>query len=312
MARNQSFKNVRIVVFEQDSDLRQNIKSTLTQDTFTQTIVMSALKSAQAAIHNDEADLILTDIDNENGEICDLMRRVRHNEVGKNPFPVSIALSGNSDYANVRKVINSGFDVLLLKPFSMTTLMDRIHHLMAERSPFTVTSDYIGPDRRQRDTGRKRGRQMPLVIVPNPLKIMAAGEISPARLQHRIKATITEINERRVECHAETIADVVGRLIPNFMHHELDEAFIEDLKKLHEISNDMDQRLARSKFAPVSELCASMGTVVARILESPLTPRSRDMDLLGNLSNAIDRAFLGEKGEAPVARGISDAIRANA
>ena len=81
---------------------------------------------------------------------------------------------------------------------------------------------------------------------------------------------------------------------------------------MHEISNDMDQRLARSKFAPVSELCASMGTVVARILESPLTPRSRDMDLLGNLSNAIDRAFLGEKGEAPVARGISDAIRANA
>ena len=50
MARNQSFKNVRTVVFEQDSDLRQNIKSTLTQDSFTQTIAMSALKSVQAAM----------------------------------------------------------------------------------------------------------------------------------------------------------------------------------------------------------------------------------------------------------------------
>lgn len=312
MARKQSFKNVRIVVYEKDSDLRQNIKLALTRDTFTQTKTLSALPSAEAAMHNDEADLFLTDIDNENGEICNLMRGVRHNEVGKNPFPVSIALSGNSDYDHVRKVINSGFDVLLVKPFSLTTLMDRIHHLMAERSPFAVTSDYIGPDRRQQDTGRKMGRQIPLVIVPNPLQIMATGGISPARMQHRIEKTITEINDRRVECHAETIADVAGRLIPKFMHHELDAAFVEDLKKLHEISNDMDRRLACSKFAHVSELCAAMGTVVARIMESPLTPRSKDMDLLGNLSNAIDRAFLGQDGEAAVARGISDAIRANA
>lgn len=312
MARNQSFKNVRTVVFEEDSDLRHNIKSTLTQDSFTQTIAMSALESAQAAMHNDEADLILADIDNENGEICDLMRRVRHNEAGENPFPVSIALSGNSDYANVRKAINAGFDVLLLKPFSMTTLLDRIHHLMAERSPFAVTSDYIGPDRRQRATDRKKGRQTPLVVVPNPLKIMATGKISPAQLQHRIKRAIIEVNDRRVECHAETIADVVGRLMPKFMYHELDAAFVEDLKKLREISHDMDRRLARSKFAPVSELCASMGTVVARILESPLTPQSKDMDLLGNLSIAIDRAFLGQEGEAAVAYGISDAIRAGA
>ena len=312
MARKQSFKNVRTVLFEQDSDLRQNIKSTLTQDTFTQTTAMSALKSAQAAMHNDEADLILVDIDKENAEICDLMRRIRHNEVGKNPFPVAIAMSGDSDYTNVRKAINAGFDVLLLKPFSMSTLLDRIHHLMAERSPFAVTSDYIGPDRRQRATGRKRGRQTPMVAVPNPLKAMATGDISPARLRRRIEKTITEINDRRVECHAETITDVVGRLMPKFMHHELDAAFVEDLKKLREISRDMDRRLARSKFAPVADLCASMGSVVARILESPVTPRSKDMDLLQTLSIAIDRAFLGDEAEAALAYGISDAIRANA
>jgi len=50
MARNQSFKNVRTVVFEKDSELRQNIKSTLIQDSFTQTNAMSALKSVQAAM----------------------------------------------------------------------------------------------------------------------------------------------------------------------------------------------------------------------------------------------------------------------
>ena len=60
MARNQSFKNVRTVVFEQNSDLRQNIKSTLTQDSFTQTITMSALKSLQAAMAYGISDAIRT------------------------------------------------------------------------------------------------------------------------------------------------------------------------------------------------------------------------------------------------------------
>ena len=60
MARNQSFKNVRTVVFKQDSNLRQNIKSTLTQDSFTQTITMSALKSLQAAMAYGISDAIRT------------------------------------------------------------------------------------------------------------------------------------------------------------------------------------------------------------------------------------------------------------
>ena len=72
---------------------------------------------------------------------------------------------------------------------------------------------------------------------------MVTGGISPARLRHRIEKTITEINDRRVECHAETIADVVGRLMPKCMYHEPDAAFVEDLKKLPEISHDMDRRL---------------------------------------------------------------------
>ena len=222
MSSRKSYHNVRTVLFERDSDVRHTIKSTLLQDTFTKTLATSSLKSAQAAIFNDEADLAVVDIDNDRNEICTMMRRIRHHEIGNNPFPVTIALSGNSSYSNVRQAIDSGFDLLLLKPFSMTTLLDRIGHLVRQRAPFAVTSDYIGPDRRLNARNPKPGDQKYQVIVPNPLKIMAEGEIPPHKMQQLIKESTVEVNETCIQRHGESIPDLVGSLVgldsPTYPH----------------------------------------------------------------------------------------------
>ena len=101
MLANSTYKNVRIVLFERDSDVRQTIKAALAQDTFTQTLATSGLKTAQTAIFNDRADLMVIDIDEYRNEICKMMGKIRHNLAGGNPFPVSIALSSSSYFQNV-------------------------------------------------------------------------------------------------------------------------------------------------------------------------------------------------------------------
>ena len=310
MPSEKSYHNVRIVLFDRDSDVRQTIKSTLHQDTFTQTLATSSLKSAQAAIFNDEADLIVIDIDSDDNEIRAMMRKIRQNEIGINPFPVTIAISGDSSYRNVRRTIDSGFDLLLLKPFSMTTLLDRIGHLVRQRAPFAVTSDYIGPDRRINVRNPKPGDQKYQVIVPNPLKIMAEGKMSIQKMQRLIKESTIEVNETRVKRHGESIPDLVGGLVSNYMLDGLDDEFLQGLKKLDAICKDMDRRLKRSRFAHVAELCGTMHTVVARILECPMSPEARDMDLMQNLGSAIARAFQADGKEIAAAHAISDSIKA--
>ena len=235
MPSEKSYHNVRIVLFDRDSDVRQTIKSTLHQDTFTQTLATSSLKSAQAAIFNDEADLIVIDIDSDGNEIRAMMRKIRQNEIGINPFPVTIAMSGDSSYRNVRRTIDSGFDLLLLKPFSMTTLLDRIGHLVRQRAPFAITSDYIGPDRRLNARNPKPGDQKYQVIVPNPLKIMAEGKMSIQKMQRLIKESTIEVNETRVKRHGESIPDLVGGLVSNYMLDGLDDEFLQGVKKLDAI-----------------------------------------------------------------------------
>lgn len=310
MSSRKSYHNVRTVLFEQDSDVRQTIKSTLHQDTFTQTLATSSLKSAQAAIFSDKADLVVIDIDNDGNEICTMMRKIRQNEIGNNPFPVTIALSGNSSYSNVRRTIDSGFDLLLLKPFSMTTLLDRIGHLVHLRAPFAITSDYIGPDRRLNARKPKPGDQKYQVIVPNPLKIMAEGKMPPHKMQQLIKESTHEVNETRIQRHGKSIPDLVGGLVSNYMLDGLDNEFLQGLKKLDAICKDMDRRLKRSKFAHVAELCGSMHTVVAHILECPMSPEARDIDLLQNLGGAIARSFQAGGKEITAAHAITDSIKA--
>ncbi len=314
MSTNTNYKNVRIVLFERDSDVRQTIKSTLTQDTFTQTLATSGLKTAQTAIFNDEADLMVIDIDRDRDDICKMMRQIRHNLDGDNPFPVSIALSSDSDFHNVRQAVNSGFDVMLLKPFSMSTLLGRVHHLMHQRAPFVVTSDYIGPDRRLSQSGGQSGARQNgndvLMTVPNPLKIMATGAVSLARMRHAIKEGITKVNERRVICNSEKISQLVGTLASQYMLSDLDLGFIRGLKQLRTICQEMDRRLKRSKFAHAADLCETMETVVSRLLEAPMSPNSKDIELLQNLSYAVDRAFRSDKSEIQAAQTISDSIRA--
>ncbi|NQU62087.1 MAG: response regulator transcription factor [Rhodospirillales bacterium] len=310
MSTQENYKNVRIVLFERDSDVRQAIKSTLSQETFENILATSGLKTAQASIFNDSADLVLVDIDHDRKSICTMMQKIRQNEIGDNPFPVSIAISGNSDYVNVRQTFNAGFDILLLKPFSMSTLTQRIYQLMKGRSPFNITSDYIGPDRRQVSPTKRNQRPVTLVTVPNPLKIRANGEITNVQFQRLIKESIVEVNDQRVLCHGEKIGDLVGSLVSKYMLEGLDEDFSAELKRLKFICADMDHRLRRSKFAHVAELGSTLLSVVDRILECPMSPESRDIDLMQNLSSAISRAFMANEKDVKAAHSISSTVRA--
>jgi len=305
-----SNKNVRVVVYERDSDMRQSMKAALNQDAFTKTLMTAGLKTAQAAIFNDEADLAVVDIDQEGDELRGLMRRIRHHEVGDNPFPVTVALTATSNYETIRRTIDSGFDIVLLKPVAMTTFLDRVRHLMRHRAAFAVTSDYIGPDRRAK-AREARGRPgAHLMIVPNPMKIMATGDMSPSQMRNFIKDATVEVNERRVVCNGDAINGIIGDLAAKFMYGEVDHEFVHDLKKIQTICDDMDRRLAHSSYAHVAELCTTTETLVARILERPMAPEARDMELLQKMGSAIERAFKGDEHDILAAHTISDSVRA--
>ena len=72
----------------------------------------------------------------------------------------------------VKKVIESGSDDLLPKPLSSGHLISRIEQLVQARKSFVVTSEYIGPDRRNTE---ERESEITLLQVPNSLRVKVTG-----------------------------------------------------------------------------------------------------------------------------------------
>ncbi|MBK0572118.1 response regulator receiver protein, partial [Klebsiella pneumoniae] len=74
---------------------------------------------------------------------------LRQGGQGFNPFIVIIVTAWEKSGALVSRVVNSGADDLLLRPFSTTLLGQRIETHVERRKGFVVTTDYVGPDRRK-------------------------------------------------------------------------------------------------------------------------------------------------------------------
>lgn len=117
------------------------------------------------------------------------------------------------------------------------------------------------------------------------------------------------MNDLRVQSQGERVSQLISALVSKFMMGEIKQEFVNGLKDLDAVAQDMDQRMARSKFSHVADLCATLRTIVTRALESPMQPTGKDMELLQNLGDAVERSFLDNDGEAATAQSISQSIR---
>ena len=106
---------------------------------------------------------------------------------------LTIAISWDPTAKLVDQFAGSGADYLVAAPFSPKQIIDRIRAIVHHRTPFVVTSDYIGPDRR--DGGR--GTELPLIDVPNSLRAKVLGEYNFRLMSQAIEEKLipTGINQ---------------------------------------------------------------------------------------------------------------------
>ena len=127
-------------------------------------------------------DIVICDADSRGGDLFELTSAIRNNQIGLNPFLSILALSWDPTERLVRDAANSGADFLIAAPFSPKQILDRIRSLVYNRAPFVVTSDYVGPDRRD---GDQRESAAPLLAVPNSLRDKIMGQFDPGLLEKR-------------------------------------------------------------------------------------------------------------------------------
>jgi DNA-binding NarL/FixJ family response regulator len=111
-------------------------------------------------------DLIIANIDEADDSAAVLLRGLRNGSIAGNPFVPTIVTCNSSTASTVRAAVDCGADAVVLKPYSLQQIMDPIVALVDRRRPFVVTSDYVGPERRN---AQRDGQIIDQIVVPNSL-----------------------------------------------------------------------------------------------------------------------------------------------
>lgn len=284
--------NVRLVLAEPNMAVRRDLVEALSTHGFDNIMATGNMLPIRKAIEEGSVDLLVGDTSLPEGDLSELIRSMRNGEIGDNPFLVTITLVSNPDQGMMRRVIDSGTDSVLMKPFTAEQLVERILLLVEKRKRFVVTSDYVGPDRR---SGIRPGTQIIQQIdVPNPLQCRAMGQGDPFRMKRVVENAAARINEQKVERDAFQIGYLVDRILPGLAPGGNFEEAVAHLNLLASVSRDIARRIKSTKFLPAAAMCMTLADIVDRMIEDLPTPDEDDLRFLGTLPGLISRQVLPE------------------
>ncbi|MCH7957623.1 MAG: response regulator [Proteobacteria bacterium] len=303
---NYGFENIRVLVGDPNREVRDGIRGGLYGQGFRYIMVTDRMSMVETAVATNKVDLMICDTELPDGDLYDLVYKIRHHELGDNPFIVVTALITAPTPKTVRKIFDAGCDDLIPKPISTGLLFERVLNLARNRKPFVVTSDYIGPNRRAKP--RPGTQQIPEIDVPNPLNVKATDDTSAEGLQAEIDRVANVLNEQKMERHAYQINYLVERIVPLYQDGTADDSIVQHLDRLLYVSEDISRRLEGTRYHHVGELCQSMVNVVRAVRQAPLSPDRKDIALMPALAQAVKCAFRPQADVVALSRDISATV----
>ena len=198
-------------------------------------------------------DLVICEVEGFESELCQFVQNLRQDTSGYNPFLVVIVTAWKKSSSLVSRVINSGADDLLLRPFSPALLGQRIKTHVERRKGFVITTDYVGPDRR---SDSSRPSAVELFTPPNSLQIKAKEGLSDEEASRRLKSQLDAarrkllIEKLRRDCFQICVLwRLLDQHLPGISRYEV------DVSKLKHIVGVVLRRCEKTEFINARRPC---------------------------------------------------------
>ncbi|HEX3811141.1 MAG TPA: hypothetical protein VHW02_15710 [Rhizomicrobium sp.] len=288
-----AYEQAEALIYDPIAANRTGTRSALYALGFRRIDTAVTLEAFADALRKHPPDIAIAEAQGVEAELSELIQSVRRGTGGLNPFVVMIITAWSNDNTLVGRVINSGADDLLLRPFSTTLLGQRIRGHIERRKGFVITSDYVGPDRR-RDTAR--ASNVELHEPPNSLKMKALDRLSADETAKRLDIELSAAREtfaaEKLRRDAFQVC-ILWRLLQDRTPGT--PPYLADMRKLKLLTKDVSARCAGTVREAAVEHCES---IVAAVEALELgTDRNATMHLLGHAAMSLKQAFEPEKSE---------------
>lgn len=276
-----------VLLFDPDPSLRQNTRSALLNIGFGEVVAVEEFAHFIDQVETGSFDLVLADSRSFEGDTLEVVHQIRRAALGQNPFVNVIVSLWDTAPEIVGSVINSGVDDLISRPMSRSQIRQRVERLVHARKPFIVTTDYIGPDRRQVPRGYPEGSTM---IVPNSLQAKVENKPEFDATPEAIEATMKAVNNRKISLFTEQLLRLSSAII--LLSSGFDE--MEDrtgvARAMREITERLSTRIAGTRFAHVGALCEGLRDLLTTVEKSRDPLADQERELLQQIPLAINKA----------------------
>lgn len=287
-----SLENIRLVIADPNQVVRTGLKGALFAMGFRAILETGSYIKLHDLIEQDAFDLLIASTELEGNDVGYLIKEMRDQRLGANPFPVVISLLGRPEPDHVKRIIDSGCDDLLLMPVAPDQLILRIEKLFHTRKPFVVTHDYTGPDRRARQR-QFDSHSAPMLEVPNPLKSRSETGIDGTRLQRMVAEASATLNRMKIERYAVQIDWLSNHIHGSIRDNkgDLGPALLPHTSRLVQVCEDMIRRMKRSPSEVLSGPVTELLEIAHRLDTTQAQVRFSELDRLNVLSKNLLRSL---------------------
>jgi DNA-binding response OmpR family regulator len=280
--QNSNYIQANVLLFDQTSSVLRQTMSVLQALGFKLIADAHELDVARNILLNQRLDVAVLAVESADCGVLDLVDDIRKRRCGGDPFLPILLTGSDARLQSVQRIIDSGADDLLMHPFSIAQMGERIEALAKARKPFVVTENYFGPDRRASSTIEADPSS---IVVPNALLAQVHDRLDAAPSSARIETAFLGLQRLKLRNIARRIWYLANCLKESLLEPGLLHRYERELTKIRASIRAFQKSLLPDEDKNLPDLCDSVSDALATLFGQP--PDTEGVELLEQKALAL-------------------------
>ncbi|TAL04055.1 MAG: response regulator [Rhodospirillaceae bacterium] len=297
-----SLRKVTVHIGEKNYYERQQLRDMFLAQGVKSVVCHATAQALRTMLLDSPPDMLVLS-DDFDPAVFDLIREIRHQKIGENPFMLITVLVAPGRRDALTFAIKAGVDDIVIKPLTPERVRERMSLVAFHRQPFIAHGEYIGPDRRTED---RPSRVKRIAVLNTLLEKVNGREFDKESLKTAIDRSLEQVLQAQLDSQSSHLGELCERLVHAYDQRDVGDEVQSDLLTLASVLQDAAAVALRLKESQLSALCASLSDSVAKMADHYYEPAERELDLLRKITTAFQLAMEGSQKDTADESGNGD------
>jgi DNA-binding response OmpR family regulator len=290
-----SLRKVTVFIGEKNYYERQQLRDMFLAQGVKAVVVHATTQSLRGVLLESPPDMLVLS-DDFDPSVFDLIREIRHQKIGENPFMLITVLVSPGRRDALTEAIKAGVDDIVIKPLTAERVRERMSLVAFHRQPFVAYGEYVGPDRRTSDRPMSAKR---IAVLNTLLEKVNGRDFDKESLKDAIERSLDQVLQAQLDSQSSHLGELCSRLVHAYDHRDVGDNVQTDLLSLSNVLQDAAAVATRLREGQLAALCMSLSDSVAKMAQHYDEPMEKELDLLRKITTAFQMAMDGtQKHEA--------------